>query len=417
MNIKIILPILLCLSFFSFGISSQEKLMPVEESFGGGLIGGRSNSCLDMYNDQFNAELKVGRNERPNNNWFFVGLGEADIKAPTDSPNYINSSQNAFTLASLRAKQQLAEYLGKSITTDISSTYIESVIQGKKPVDYAKAKTDNQQKNLEEYSLIEKTMLAVHKRLDNTEAMKGVRGDLSALEEKVRDVLNQDVFRQSIETTAFSEIRGMKNIYISHTATSSCVVSIFSSKTRRWADAIGSNKFSNIRNLEPKGRSLSEIVPNKKESEGLAELLGLFGTFIEIDDKGQLQIISFAQAGPTSEKKRQILAARNIAIAKAEAQISQFREEAVDVFNKIEDVEINTTYVDDFVEYYSENNYLERVNSSSKLALAGLETYDWWATNHPITGKPVVGVVVTWSPEASVYSSKVKKELEGQPDF
>ena len=83
----------------------------------------------------------------------------------------------------------------------------------------------------------------------------------------------------------------------------------------------------------------------------------------------------------------------------------------------VENIEINTTYVDDFKEYYSENNYLERVNSSSRLALSGLETYDWWATKHPVTKKPVVGVVVTWTPNASENSSKINKELKQQPDF
>ena len=407
----------LLLSVLSISLYSLEKLMPVEEEFGGGLIAGRSNSCLDMYNNEYGTNYKVGRNERPNNNWFFLGLGEADIKAPIDSPNYINSSQNAFTLASIRAKQQLAEFLGKDIKDEISSVYIESVIQGKEPIEYAKAKARNENNNIADYSLIEKAMAALHKKLDNSEAIRSVENDFSKLEEIVNDVLNQDTFRQTIETSASYEIRGMKNIYISHTGDSSCVLSIFSSKTRRWADAIGSNNFSSIKNIEKKGKPLSEIVPDKKKSEGLAKLFGLFGTFIEIDNLGQLQVISFAQAGSTSENKRQILAARNIAIAKAEAQIAQFREEAVDVFNKVENIEINTTYVDDFKEYYSENNYLERVNSSSRLALSGLETYDWWATKHPITKKPVVGVVVTWTPNASENSSKINKELKQQPDF
>ena len=156
----------LLLSVLSISLYSLEKLKPVEEEFGGGLIAGRSNSCLDMYNNEYGTNYKVGRNERPNNNWFFLGLGEADIKAPIDSQNYINSSQNAFTSASLRAKQQLAEFLGKDIKNEISSVYIESVIQGKEPIEYAKAKARNENNDIADYSLIEKAMAALHKKLD-----------------------------------------------------------------------------------------------------------------------------------------------------------------------------------------------------------------------------------------------------------
>ena len=107
----------LLIIIFSSNIVAQDFSEIEIQEFDGVLLN-TDGDCLDIYNDNKGRKLSRGRNQR-GNNWFFIGVGQADIAAPIDNPNYVNSVQNAFTLASLRAKREMAEFLGKEIEDEI----------------------------------------------------------------------------------------------------------------------------------------------------------------------------------------------------------------------------------------------------------------------------------------------------------
>jgi hypothetical protein len=103
--------------------------------------------------------------------------------------------------------------------------------------------------------------------------------------------------------------------------------------------------------------------------------------------------------------------AMNVAKLKAEAQIAQLSKENVDVRSKLEDIEIETGFKNsDMKDYYSERNTEERIAASSKLKVSGVVQYGTWAIPaHPITKKPVAGVILTWTPSDSNLAKKMKK--------
>ena len=103
--------------------------------------------------------------------------------------------------------------------------------------------------------------------------------------------------------------------------------------------------------------------------------------------------------------------AMRVAKLKAEAQIAQLSKENVDVKSKLEEVEIETGFKDsDMKDYYSERNTQERIAASSKLKVSGVRQYGTWAVPaHPITKKPVAGVILTWTPSDSNLAKKMKK--------
>jgi hypothetical protein len=105
-----------------------------------------------------------------------------------------------------------------------------------------------------------------------------------------------------------------------------------------------------------------------------------------------------------------------IAENRARGQIAQFQNEAVDVYENLENIQISTTYVDDSTNNYSERNFTARTKSASRLNIAGVELHDWWATIHPLSEKPVVGVIMVWQPSNAMII-KNSEETEEYDDL
>jgi len=93
--------------------------------------------------------------------------------------------------------------------------------------------------------------------------------------------------------------------------------------------------------------------------------------------------VSYAQAGTIDSSSTRLNSARQIAQVQAEAQIIQFLNEAVDVYSRLEQIEITTTSIDETKDYYSERNFQDRLSAFSKANSKGLQLHDWWAANHP----------------------------------
>ena len=405
--------IILLVIIFSGNIVAQDFSEIEIQEFDGQLLNTDAD-CLDTYNGNKGRKLLRGRNQR-GNNWFFIGVGQADISAPIDNPNYVNSVQNAFTLASLRAKREMAEFLSKEIEDEIIATTIEAIKTGKKPTAVAKERADlkDRRAKYEASGIIEKAFMLAHQKLDEMIGEElNIEQAENALQSRLDRILAQDTFKRITTTTAYSEIRGMKNLFIRVSETNACVVSVFSSKTRLWADAIATEEYEIIRSLANGRKTMDEVIPDKRNSNGLRKLLGSFGTMVDVDRNGDIYIVSFAQAGAIDSSADRLNSARKIAQVQAKAQIIQFLNEAVDVYSRLEQIEITTTNVDETKDYYSERDFLDRLSASSKANLKGLQVHSWWAANHPYTKKPVVGTVVTWTPSAVDFVEEMNNENE-----
>ena len=69
-------------------------------------------------------------------------------------------------------------------------------------------------------------------------------------------------------------------------------------------------------------------------------------------------------------------------------------------------------YIDEISNKYNERNFMSRTKSSATLNIAGVEQFDWWATIHPFTKKPVVGVVLVWRPSSALALEKSAENEE-----
>ncbi len=405
------LKLFLILTFFASFISAQEIDNEEESGFEIEVLSLPSQMCDDYLS---NKGWSAGLNTLKGGKEVYFAVGFSGIKAPKNSPRYIDSIQNAYTSAALQAKKELAEYWGKEVTNDLKTSMVEKYSEGEKPQDLL---SENKTKNDKgEMSLLEKAQLIMHQRLDSMMSdetknkLENDQLDADELQKELDNITDQSSFQQTVNTSAQAQIRGMKTTYAGLSQTGVCAVSGWSENTSKQADALATGDFKILKNLKP-GKPYSKRIPSHKSKEGITKLLSRFGAYIARNENGEIGIISYGQASAMRSDPTALQNAMRVAKLKAEAQIAQLSKENVDVKSKLEEVEIETGFKDsDMKDYYSERNTQERIAASSKLKVSGVRQYGTWAIPaHPITKKPVAGVILTWTPSDSNLAKKMKK--------
>ena len=395
--------VLICLP-----IQGQE-LSESDIGFKGELLELENLSCLDAFNEDIQSNWKSskpfqkftkGKNIRSGSLIFF-GEGLSEIAANPEDPNYIDAIQNSISIAGLRAKKELALFRSAEIQREATDRALEAVKSGVSVSDYGRRqdKLDQREADYSSADLGEKFYMWVDGKLDEWIGENdAIAQDRAQLEKELENVLAQDVYQEIITTLAYSEIAGMKNTFIQVQENKTCVLSVWSQRTKRWADELGAANYQALAALRPGKKSINKVIPDKKTPEGISNLFASYGLHIDVDIAGELYLISYAQAAAIDRSASSINSARLIAETRARGQIAQFQNEAVDVYENLENIQISTTYVDETTNNYSERNFMSRTQAAALLNIAGVEQYDWWAAIHPLSEKPVVGVIMVWQP-------------------
>lgn len=401
---------ILILSLIAFSIDAHGQAFSDDDvDYNAELLDMGGLSCMTAFNDSSKKkwrskkpyqDFKAGKNIRSGSLIFF-GEGLADIQANPEDPNYVDAIQNAIAIAGLRAKKELALFRSVEITQEMTDRAMEAVSSGVSVSDYGKRQDelDQREENYSKADLGQKFYMWMDKKLDEWIGEKdSMAEDRAELEKELENVLSQNVFEQIITTLAYSEIAGMKNAQIQVKEDKVCVLSVWTQRTKRWADELGIANYEALANLRPGRSSYLDLIPDKQNKDGLKNLIASYGLQIDVDQNGEIFLISYAQAGAIDRSAASINTARMIAENRARGQIAQFQNEAVDVYENLENIQISTTYVDGTTNNYSERNFMSRTQAASRLNIAGVELHDWWATMHPFNQKPVVGVVMVWQP-------------------
>lgn len=402
-------------------LNSQLVAQEISESevgYSGELIELGGLSCLDTFNNknrikteeviqknpnkkiQAYNDFKAGKNIR-GKSLIFIGEGIADISAKPNDPNYIDAVQNSVVLAGLRAKTALTEYRSIEIKTETINRAMEAISSGVPVSDYGKRqdKLEQREKDYNDKSIDQKLFMFIDRKLDEWVGEKqAIAEDTAQLEKELENVLSQTVFEEIITTLSYSEISGMKDAQIQINKDKVCVISVWTDRTKRWANELAELNYKALANLRPGSNNYKDLIPSKKDKAGLESLIGLYGLHIGSDKNGELYIISYAQASAIDRSASSINNARIIAETRARGQIAKFQDEAVDINRNLENIEITTAYTDGIKNTYSERNFMEKTKASSVLNIAGIEQHDWWATIHPFSQKPVIGSILVWQP-------------------
>jgi len=427
MKIKKLYGYLILLLVISIQASAQE-ISESDLGFGGELLITDNLSCLDSFNKKSKIKrqqngkrfesFSKGKNLRGDSLIYF-GEGIASIDAQPEDSNYIDAIQAAIALAGLRAKKELALFRAAETTQITIDRAMEAIAAGVPVSDYGQVKDDLDQRdqNYRKAGILKKFYLFIDRKLDEWIGEKGsINEDRTQLKKELENVVSQNVFKEIITTLAYSEIAGMKNVQIQVAKQNVCVLSVWSGRTSRWANELGNLNYQALANLRPGTTTFESQIPSKNNQQGLGILTASYGLQIDVDKNGEIYFISYAQAGSMDRSANSINNARMIAENRARGQIAQFQNEAVDVYQNLENISIKTAYTDETLNKYDERNFISRTKSSATLNIAGVEQFDWWVAIHPFTKKPVVGVILVWQPTNAMVLEK-KTETDDYDDL
>jgi len=376
--------------------------------------------CLDYLSEKGWVQ---GENRKSDGTPFYIATGSDLVFAPMSSDDFGTSMMDGIISSSVKAKAKLAESMGRDISSQIVVEIKQDFQSGKKPEFLNQPEIS--QKSYEDMGAVDKMRLLVNQQLDkliDPETKAAVNSDAASarqLERALDDVLNQREFTDTITANANATIRGMKNIRTGFKANTknqqvgACVVSIWSEKLLKQADAVTTGNFDLLRGEKP-GKPVSRHLPNDKTEAGIKELLGKFGVFTTRDEKGNVFVYSYAQESVIGRDGDDI--ARRNAQLRAERAIIQFREETIETGSFSKNQQGRVEYNDGMREYYSDRNSSDRFKATAGGTLKGAAVAKSWRALQ-INKKPVQGVIVRWSPSQAEFFEQASEANTSSVDY
>lgn len=346
---------------------------------------------------------------------FMVQTGIGAIQAPPGHPSYNDARVRAFDKAMLDAKAKLAKSLEEEISVAVETAYVEPPKEMKGPEqELAKAMA-----NMPDDSIFGKAKMLIGKKLDNALKAEGYDPDaakaagqskVDELRAKLEAVSSKDSFKKSVRAGATSAISGAQAFYtievVKGKRAEIGVVLIWSPKLGEMASSLVTGK--PVAGVKPKTPIRTQIAKDNKV------LLSTFGVQQKIDENGDYVLVSFGQSGARNDSSRSAQAAYDKAALQARAQIRQFAGETVSVSEAQDQAEETLEYDNGALPDYNDSSSYEQYQKSvaAKMKINGIMTIKKWNATHPVSGKPVYGVVMSWSPKAAEFARGMKKTIE-----
>ncbi len=314
--------------------------------------------------------------------FYLAFIGTGIIHAKPGDQNYNSARYTAFSAAMLDAKIEMSRYLGQIIEAAISNNAIAGgALEG----------------------LDEAEKMAV---LALTHAPEG--SAISNLCKSIRSANtdNVEVRKEAITSATHAAVAGAQAYKTMEGPGEVGVILIWSPKLFETAASMTNGSMT--KTFPPKQTIAAQVKAMTKE-----ELLSTFGVQQMINEKGELCIISFGQAGAQSTGKRSRKNAVNAARLNADGQIRRFAGEQVAGVESLAKMSIGIETLDNTEAYASTEAYNEFQESYAKgLPFEGIATPYQWEAIHPVSGKPVYGVVRAWNAGEANFARALKKRIE-----
>ena len=143
-----------------------------------------------------------------------------------------------------------------------------------------------------------------------------------------------------------------------------------------------------------------------------ATLISTFGVQQKIDEAGDLVLVGFGQAGAISDSKMSGKAAQGKARSNAMAAIREFAGEQVAVATDTLNAETAEEFENGAEAYENESAMKEKIAATAaRMNIAGIAPLKNYKYKHPINGKTVYGVAVTWCPKQAAQAKWLKQKM------
>lgn len=345
-----------------------------------------------------------GRNELANGAVFFVATGTGVIQAPRDSASYIDSRVNAFNKAMYDAKKQMVEYLGVEIGTETMNELASGDILDPKPS--------------EEEALAQKQKQLYYAKLNEELKAKGIDPvqDPVAAKEAMGKMLNSEQYKKIIRSVAQHRVVGLQACCTFESIPKDAkekgeigVVAVWSPKLQSMAASIVTGK--PVAKLGAKKRIIEQIPTDPKV------LISTYGVQQKIDEKGDLVLVAFGQAGAPSESKMSAKVGANKARQNAMAAIREFAGEQVAVTTDTMNAESTQEFENDAEKYEDESSFKEKIEATAKaMKISGIAPLKSYTFKHPVTGRTVYGQIVTWCPKQAGQARDMSHKISKVPE-
>lgn len=346
---------------------------------------------------------------------FMVQTGIGAIQAPPGHPSYNDARVRAFDKAMLDAKAKLAKSLEEEISVAVETAYVEPPKEMNGPEQQlAKAMAE-----MPDDSIFGKAKTLIGKKLDNALKAEGYDPDaakaagqskVDELRAKLESVSSKDSFKKSVRAGATSAISGAQAFYtievVKGKRAEIGVILIWSPKLGEMASSMVTGK--PVAGVKPKTPIRTQITNDSKV------LLSTFGIQQKIDENGDYVLVSFGQSGARNDSSRSAQAAYDKAALQARSQIRQFAGETVSVSEAQDQAEETLEYDNGALPDYTDSSSYEQYQKSvaAKMKINGIMTIKKWNSVHPVSGKPVYGVIMSWSPKTAEFAREMKKTIE-----
>ncbi len=310
----------------------------------------------------------------------FIGTGIIHAK-PTD-PVYNSERATAFSAAMLAAKIEMSRYLGQVIEAAISNNTLDgSELEG-----------------------LDDAGKAAALALTNAPAGSAIANLCKSIQGANTD--NVEVRKEKISNATRAAIAGAQAYKTVEGDGEVGVILIWSPKLFDTAASMTNGEMS--KKFTPKQTIAAQVKAMDKK-----ELLSTFGVQQMINEKGELCIVAFGQAGAKSSGKRSRKNAQGTARLNADAEIRRFAGEQVAGYDTLAKMSAGVETMDGDAAYANVEAYNEFQESYAKgLTFEGIATPYQWEAIHPVSGKPVYGIVRSWNASAAQLARKLKKQIE-----
>ena len=348
-----------------------------------------------------------GLNTKADGSKFFIAKGSGVIQAPKNSQSYIDSRVNAFNKAMLEAKKAMVEYLGVDIATDTAKEYAEgSAVNPPPPANAEEALVQE---------LADKGKKLLLAKINAELEKQGIdpAKDPAAAKAALGKQLNSEKYRKMITSIARAKVLGLQACCTFEGIPANGkgeigVVAIWSPKLQAMANSLVTGA-----PVPPVGakRPVAQQISNDP-----ATLISTFGVQQKIDETGDLVLVGFGQAGAISDSKMSGKAAQTKARQNAMAAIREFAGEQVAVATDTLNAETTEEFEKGAEAYENESAMKEKIAATAaKMNIAGIAPLKNYKYKHPINGKIVYGVAVTWCPKQAGQARWLKREMAKPP--
>ena len=348
-----------------------------------------------------------GLNTKADGSKFFIAKGSGVIQAPKNSQSYIDSRVNAFNKAMLEAKKAMVEYLGVDIATDTAKEYAEGSAVNPPPANAEEALVQE---------LADKGKKLLLAKINAELEKQGIdpAKDPAAAKAALGKQLNSEKYRKMITSIARAKVLGLQACCTFEGTPANDkgeigVVAIWSPKLQAMANSLVTG--APVPQVGAK-RPIAQQISNDP-----ATLISTFGVQQKIDETGDLVLVGFGQAGAISDSKMSGKAAQTKARQNAMAAIREFAGEQVAVATDTLNAETTEEFEKGAEAYENESAMKEKIAATAaKMKIAGIAPLRNYKYKHPINGKTVYVVALTWCPKQAGQAGLLRKIMkEGKP--